>query len=98
MAQLNSVLTPEQQQIWSQMAGQPFSFSPSVYFERDRAVANISIADGNATDARAIRIVPRNVGYKHGDTPNANYRPRQSDNAGYCRRHQAHREERSDNV
>lgn len=30
--QLNSILTPEQQQIWMQLTGQRYTFSPNVYF------------------------------------------------------------------
>jgi hypothetical protein len=33
MTQLNTVLTPEQQQIWSQMIGQQFSFPPSAFVD-----------------------------------------------------------------
>jgi len=33
LTQLNGVLTPEQQQIWSRMVGQPFSFPPSVFVD-----------------------------------------------------------------
>ena len=31
-AQINSVLTPAQQQTWQQMTGSPFTFSPDAYF------------------------------------------------------------------
>jgi len=31
LTQLNGVLTPEQQQAWSRMVGQPFAFPPSVF-------------------------------------------------------------------
>ena len=31
-AQLNGVLTPEQHRMWSQQTGQPYMFSPDVYF------------------------------------------------------------------
>ncbi len=38
--QLNGVLTPEQQQLWMQQTGQPYAFSPNVYFEGETASGN----------------------------------------------------------
>jgi hypothetical protein len=56
MAQLNGVLTPEQQQMWSQQTGQPFSFSPNVYFGTGETANGVN----NRTDATDTNISPRN--------------------------------------
>jgi hypothetical protein len=48
MAQLNGVLTPEQQQLWSQQIGQPVSFSPNVFFGADDTGSGVNnTRDGN---------------------------------------------------
>ena len=39
-SQLNGVLTPEQQQLWSQQIGQAYSFPPNMYFGNDAATGS----------------------------------------------------------
>ena len=55
--QLNTVLTPEQQQMWSQQTGQAYSFSPNAYFGGQQN-DNIQGSNQQAVDPRAPKYFP----------------------------------------
>jgi len=55
--QLNGVLTPEQQQMWSQQTGQAFSFSPDVYFGGQQT-GNVGVSNQPAVDPTVPRYFP----------------------------------------
>lgn len=52
--QLNAVLTPEQQQLWLRLTGQPYVFSPNIYAPSSTSTVN-GAAGGNST-----RVTPLN--------------------------------------
>jgi hypothetical protein len=67
--QLNSVLTPQQQQAWSQATGERFSFSPDLFrsgnnLDNGNTSGNVGVIRENARGA--ARIVP------HSGTPQGN--------------------------
>jgi hypothetical protein len=67
--QLNSVLTPQQQQTWTQLTGQRFAFSPDLFqqddnnFDNGNTSGNVGVVRDNA---RGAKFVP------YGGTPQGN--------------------------
>jgi hypothetical protein len=58
--QLNGVLTPEQQQMWSQQTGQAYSFSPDVYFGRQQS-GNVRVENQQNVDPTVPKYFPSNA-------------------------------------
>ncbi len=56
-AQLNGVLTPEQQQLWAQQTGQPHMFSPNVYLGEQQA-GNIVVDNPPIVDPTVPKYFP----------------------------------------
>jgi hypothetical protein len=54
--QLNSILTPQQRQLWTQQVGQPFVFSPSTMLNQ----GNFGEAPAPVVDPTVPRFVPHN--------------------------------------
>jgi len=56
--QLNSILTPQQQQTWSQLIGQPFTFSPNVFANGGgtTGATNGTTATGTSTGAGNVTV------------------------------------------
>jgi hypothetical protein len=57
--QLNGVLTPEQQQMWTQLTGQSYSFSPDVYFGAQES-GNLGVQNQSGVDPTVPRFFPNN--------------------------------------
>jgi hypothetical protein len=55
--QLNGVLTPEQQQMWTQQVGQPFTFSPNVYFDGE-TTGNVRLNESPVVDPTVPKYFP----------------------------------------
>ncbi len=55
--QLNGVLTPEQQQLWSQQTGQAYSFSPNAYFGEQQN-DNIQVTNQQVVDPTVPKYFP----------------------------------------
>jgi hypothetical protein len=50
---LNNILTPEQQQMWQQQVGQPFTFSPTLFMNQQMPEGNVGTSTQTGT------VVPR---------------------------------------
>ena len=64
--QLSSILTPEQQQIWTQLIGQPFVFSPTV-FGTGTPAGNVTV-NGPSGSAVAPSLRPQGQSGTAADT------------------------------
>jgi len=59
--QLNGVLTPDQQQMWTQLIGQPFTFSPNVVLSGQQA-PGFAVENPTVVDPTVPKYVPLNNG------------------------------------
>ena len=69
--QINSILTPQQQQQWSQSVGQRYNFSPNAYFGQRNAVrGNVGTGSVSPADAgsRSSAVGPDTTGAATGTT------------------------------
>jgi len=68
--QLNSVLTPQQQQTWSQLVGQPYTFSPNVFGNGTTSGTTDVTGTGTGTGAPATnaRFFPNGSAGRTGGT------------------------------
>jgi hypothetical protein len=66
--QLNSVLTPQQQQTWQQLVGQRFNFSPNAYFG-SASVQGRTAAPNGAVNTRPNGAAPTGVNAGTPKTP-----------------------------
>jgi hypothetical protein len=58
--QLNGVLTPEQQQMWTQQTGQAYSFSPDVYFGGQQS-GDVGVGNQQNVDPTVPKYFPNNA-------------------------------------
>jgi hypothetical protein len=59
--QLNGVLTPDQQQMWTQLIGQPFTFSPNVVLSGQQA-PGFAVENPTVVDPTVPKYVPQTNG------------------------------------
>jgi hypothetical protein len=69
--QLNAVLTPDQQQLWTRLVGQPYTFSPNVYLQSQFGTAPPVTTPDNGTNPVGLRGTPpgtSGIGFGAGGT------------------------------